>query len=493
MSTTESPFRNVPYDVLREIFLQCLPEDRLDEPQPSPKIAPMLLCHVCASWRAIALSNASLWTHLHIRLPIRWNTRMNPKVRDSAALKRDIEFMKWWKTNHGSMAPFLRLNVHRKSWRDSRCKAQETSLDSEAADFLFDYMSSAHYLDVGNFYAYLIREGTRRGMRVITPKLHTLVSHAVQFADEGDIDDEDEYPHPELALPPPSQTPPTLRRLSLCALTQMLEGKDLANWSTLTHLYLNCFYVCIESWFAILSALKDLQCGNFDVVIDDNTMNGPPPNISLPSLATLTVFLNEDPNRSTYYPFTILFRNVHLPALRTLSLSSLLDTWRTSEAATDISNVLKSAPGVTKLALGSGYKGFLCFGDNSGIPTGIDYRGPPLMRDAPNLSHLHVELQCENEHDAALLATNFITELFLSTCWLDLAHPDNTIRTVTIVINPIEWDVNAEFEKILKALLIWNIHQHIKTMNKVRFEIASEAEQGMFLSKCTWRTWGSGV
>jgi hypothetical protein len=175
MSTTESPFRNVPYDVLREIFLQCLPEDRLDEPQPSPKIAPMLLCHVCASWRAIALSNASLWTHLHIRLPIRWNTRMNPKVRDSAALNRDIEFMKWWKTNHGSMAPFLRLNVHRKSWRDSRCKAQETNLDSEATEFLLDYMSSAHYLDIGQFYAYLTQEGTRRGMRVISFKLCTHV------------------------------------------------------------------------------------------------------------------------------------------------------------------------------------------------------------------------------------------------------------------------------------------------------------------------------
>ncbi|KAF8162002.1 hypothetical protein BJ912DRAFT_1006821 [Pholiota molesta] len=493
MSTTESPFRNVPYDVLREIFLQYLPEDRLDEPQPSPKIAPMLLCHVCASWRAIALSNASLWTHLHIRLPIRWNTRMNPKVRDSAALKRDIEFMKWWKMNHSSMALFFRLNVHRKSWRDSKCKAQETNLDSEATEFLLDYMSSAHYLDIGQFYAYLTQEGTRRGMRIISLKLHTLVSHDVRFADEGDIDDEDEYPHPKLALPPPSQTPPTLRRLSLSTVTQMMEDKDLVNWSTLTHLDLNCFYVSIDDWFTILSALKDLQWANLDVSIDDNTMNGPPPNISLPSLATLTVFLNEDPNRSTYYPFTVLFRNVHLPALRTLSLSSWLNTWSTSEAATEISNVLKSAPGVTKLALGSGKKGFLYFGDDSGIPTGIDHRGPPLMWDAPNLAHLHVELPVKNEHDAALLANNFITELFLSTCWLDLAHPDSTIQTVTIVIK-MECDVNAGFEKNLKALLLWNIDQHIKTTsNNVRFEIASEAEQGMFLSERVWRTWGSGV
>lgn len=491
MSTTESPFRNVPYDVLREIFLQCLPEDRLDEPQPSTRIAPMLLCHVCASWRAVALSNASLWTHLHVRLPIRWSRHSDLIVRDSSALKRDIEFMKWWKENHGSMALFLRLNIHCKSWRDSKFNVQETNLDSEVADFLFDYTSSAHYLDVGKFYPYLIQEGARRGMRVITPKLHTLVSHAVRFAGERDVDDEDEYFH--LTLRPPSQIPPTLRHLSIGTVSRAMKDEDLANWSTLTHLSLNWFYLSLKRWYAILSALKDLQWGNFDVVISDNTMNGPPPNISLPSLETLTISLNEDPDCSTY-PFTVLFRNLHLPALRTLSLSSWLDTWSDSSAATDISNVLKSAPGIIKLALGSGRRGFLCFDNESGIPTGIDHRVPPLMRAAPNLSHLHIELQCTNDHDTALLAKGFITKLFLSTRWLDLAHPENTIRTVTIVIRYISWDANSEFENILKALLIWNINKHIKKkMNNVRFEIASEAEQGMFLSERTWRAWGSEV
>lgn len=136
MPPNESPFSNVPYNILKEIFLQCLPEDRLDEPQPSIKITPMILCHVCATRRVVALASVSLWMHLHIRLPILWDDNDNPSIRDSAALKRDIEVMKWWRTIHSLMTPFLCINVHRISWRESETEVQETNLNSKAADFL---------------------------------------------------------------------------------------------------------------------------------------------------------------------------------------------------------------------------------------------------------------------------------------------------------------------------------------------------------------------
>jgi hypothetical protein len=134
-----SPSRNVFYDVLREIFFHCLPERPLDEFQPNTNIAPILLCHVCSSWRAVALSSPFLWSHLHIKLPLIWDfdddSHENSElvlVRDFEALACDIEFMRWWRT-----APFLCFGLHRRSWDESSVDPTD-NLQPEAEDFLID-------------------------------------------------------------------------------------------------------------------------------------------------------------------------------------------------------------------------------------------------------------------------------------------------------------------------------------------------------------------
>ncbi|KAF8180600.1 hypothetical protein BJ912DRAFT_980896, partial [Pholiota molesta] len=65
-----NPISGVPYDVLREIFLHCLPRHRLEIRQPNTTIAPMLLCQICSSWRTVALTSPTLWSHLsyHVHL-----------------------------------------------------------------------------------------------------------------------------------------------------------------------------------------------------------------------------------------------------------------------------------------------------------------------------------------------------------------------------------------------------------------------------------------
>ncbi|KAF8189052.1 hypothetical protein BJ912DRAFT_806507, partial [Pholiota molesta] len=55
------PISTVPYDILFEIFVRCLPQDRFEICQPETRIAPILLCHICSSWRAIALTTPILW------------------------------------------------------------------------------------------------------------------------------------------------------------------------------------------------------------------------------------------------------------------------------------------------------------------------------------------------------------------------------------------------------------------------------------------------
>ncbi|KAF7360255.1 hypothetical protein MVEN_00754500 [Mycena venus] len=56
--------RRLPSDIVREIFVACLPTDR--NAVMTAQEAPMLLCRICSAWRTIALSTARLWASLHV-------------------------------------------------------------------------------------------------------------------------------------------------------------------------------------------------------------------------------------------------------------------------------------------------------------------------------------------------------------------------------------------------------------------------------------------
>ncbi|KAJ7353570.1 hypothetical protein DFH08DRAFT_1077681 [Mycena albidolilacea] len=56
--------RRLPPDIVREIFVACLPSDR--NAVMSAQEAPLLLCRICSAWRTIALSTPRLWASLHV-------------------------------------------------------------------------------------------------------------------------------------------------------------------------------------------------------------------------------------------------------------------------------------------------------------------------------------------------------------------------------------------------------------------------------------------
>ena len=60
--------RRLPLEVLLSIFTLCLPTDHI--PSLAPHEAPMLLAHVCRRWREVVFRSPSLWTSLHINIPI---------------------------------------------------------------------------------------------------------------------------------------------------------------------------------------------------------------------------------------------------------------------------------------------------------------------------------------------------------------------------------------------------------------------------------------
>ncbi|KAJ7359281.1 hypothetical protein DFH08DRAFT_845605 [Mycena albidolilacea] len=55
--------RRLPVDILREIFVACLPADR--NAVMSAREAPLLLGRICSAWRSIVLTTPRLWASLH--------------------------------------------------------------------------------------------------------------------------------------------------------------------------------------------------------------------------------------------------------------------------------------------------------------------------------------------------------------------------------------------------------------------------------------------
>ncbi|KDR79976.1 hypothetical protein GALMADRAFT_62217, partial [Galerina marginata CBS 339.88] len=64
MLTRIDGFPNIPSEIIIDIFLLCLP----DEPfhRPHPQTAPILLTHVCSSWREFASRLPELWTSISL-------------------------------------------------------------------------------------------------------------------------------------------------------------------------------------------------------------------------------------------------------------------------------------------------------------------------------------------------------------------------------------------------------------------------------------------
>ncbi|KAJ7486606.1 hypothetical protein FB451DRAFT_1553885 [Mycena latifolia] len=62
-----SPARRVPDDIVRAIFVACLPS--LRNPVITSDEPPLLLCQICSPWRRLALSTPRLWAAVHVVLP----------------------------------------------------------------------------------------------------------------------------------------------------------------------------------------------------------------------------------------------------------------------------------------------------------------------------------------------------------------------------------------------------------------------------------------
>jgi hypothetical protein len=349
-------------------------------------------------------------------------------------------------------------------------------------------MSSARYLEVGEFYDYLMQ---KRGALVATSfKLHTLVA----LGDQLDGMYHGYYPeYPHHATVPLPEIPPTLRCL-LIQQTQVLRNSRFPNWSTLTHLSLDPVYlVQLSTWFTLIRELVHLQWGDFSIMISHTGAVGVQPNppmFALSSLLALSISCYSI--RGIELPITTLFQNLELPALHTLYLASADTTWR--NATSEIGNLLKSAPAITKLALRNFLHGFNCcfVNDNpsTGALTPIGSSRQVLSSNSPHVSHLQVMLSLTYVVVAELVS-EFVKACSISNSSLNLASPTETIPLIIItVLSDNIWMNHPDWRK----RLLQCINERIVTEPNISFQInKSEGGQIFNHTEAILQRWRSNI
>ncbi|KAF7367728.1 hypothetical protein MSAN_00836700 [Mycena sanguinolenta] len=272
-----SPMRRVPEDVLREIFVACLPTTHIAVIDIAE--APLLLGRICKRWRVVAYSTPMLWTSIHIA-PLRscgdrgmagffpqlqpvieqWLERGTPRPLTVSLVERDCI----WSDPEFYATSLLRNFLHRLSHLslcgDIRLLLPLLRLGPESLPLLENI--------------YIIATGT------------------VPFT---------EYPDAMNLLQLPSITTMTLR---VMANPLSLPLK----WSQLTDLSLQCSRYSLDSTFDGVAALEVLRrCPSLfrcQLVLnssrDDASLTSNASLITLPSLHSL--FLGETNSWSTKFP-----------------------------------------------------------------------------------------------------------------------------------------------------------------------------------------------
>ncbi|KAF8175561.1 hypothetical protein BJ912DRAFT_1147064 [Pholiota molesta] len=437
-----SPITRLPYDILQEIFTDCLLRYPLHRRQPSTTTAPILLCHICSSWRMFALASPTLWTHLSYCFTIvEYIDTCNSRPRRLEFAERDFEFIRWWRTHQGQIAPFLSFDVDSEHLQRTDISQ---NFSKNSITFLVEYLISAQYLDLDMFC--WKHEGTENNPFF---ELQTLIS-----------------PH---AFP--------VRCLSLAELSRSTPPNNLDflhHWSTLTHLSLH-ISISLDFWLSLFHAVPHLRWAYFDIATGTRPFGisadtPTPPQCTLLELTTLTVAVRGRHEPDSVFPLSSLFTALHLPALRTLALSPPgARAWEDPRALRELYTVLRSTPAVTTLALEDTTLSF----DVRALPTAIPALPgvEPIWAHAPALAHLTLALPVASSRhrerrDAALAL--FVRHVFSADSgWLDLRNPGCPIRAVTL-------SNGGQFHRVCDSVMA-SVRENAAKAPNVAFGITSDS------------------
>jgi hypothetical protein len=466
MSSTLNPISKLPYDVVLEIFTHCPPRNHDHRQQPNTRIAPMLLCHVCSFWRTVALTAATLWTDLFYCFTIAADYDTDTASWTYDFVESDIQFLQWWKKDQGSIAPSIVLDVHFKLRSETTEK-----LAGVRMDFLIEYLTSARFLSLHPFYWEPIHDRIKAGYPVAFPNLQHL---AMNFGWREDT--YKAFYHVQALLPAHSLSP--LRRLSISDdMDALPDNFVIPNyWSTLTHISLSKVSISLQFWFFFIRAVPNLQWGHFDMTILSSDCTTPP-QCTLSQLTTLCVSVNRiRPALSFPYPLRRLVTDLHMPSLRTLSLSSPGPSWTNHRGYTNLYGALNATPSVTKLALGGNFLA-LHSDDTAAVLSAVP-DVEPVWRRAPQLAHLQLDRPVTDDmstEDADAALERFVRNVCAADGgWLDLRNGACPIRSITIRDTA---KSRRGPDPPRRDFTLSTMEQNTKRVSEVVFQISAEFEE----------------
>ncbi|KAF8966786.1 hypothetical protein BDZ97DRAFT_602005 [Flammula alnicola] len=92
-----SPLRRLPPEILQDIFVWCLPQNRNAVMHASE--APVLLGRVCSEWRRISIGTPEVWSSLHIVPP---NVNFSNPTSSTARFQRKRDLIEMWLGRSGA-------------------------------------------------------------------------------------------------------------------------------------------------------------------------------------------------------------------------------------------------------------------------------------------------------------------------------------------------------------------------------------------------------
>ncbi|KAJ6470757.1 hypothetical protein C8R47DRAFT_1148184 [Mycena vitilis] len=309
--TLLSPMRRLPEDLVRAIFMACLPSAR--NPAISSKEAPLLLCQICRSWRGIALATPRLWAAIHIVIP------------KASQLQCLLEQVSAWLKRSGTVALDISVVFSRTSDGDDRISPLLLSLVEVSRRWRSLEIGLHRHLGAGSPLLALTS--------MDVPLLETVNIPLKENPIESDFT---------------SMTflaTPSLRNLTLPGSETC--HKNPVRWHTLTDLKITLnryrrHYLTSGTALVILQQCTSLQTCDFQIFdsMSDQASLPPTEDVFLPHLTHLAI------ERKSKSAHNTLFGCVTLPNLRSLSFTS-----HDKVTGPNLRQLLPSTPSIQSLSI----------------------------------------------------------------------------------------------------------------------------------------------
>ncbi|KAF9485479.1 hypothetical protein BDN70DRAFT_871127 [Pholiota conissans] len=250
-----------------------------------------------------------------------------------------------------------------------------------------------------------------------------------------------------------------------------------------------------QAWYSLIRLTPNLQWAYLDIFFlsHHDAYAHRPSDHTLPFLSTLTAFCNNF--GEGFDAHEILFMNLHLPALRDLSLYIEVDTpLELARIHTRINGSLKGLPSVITLTLG--LQLYACRISELNTLWRQDTGIEKLVHCTPNVTHLVLEMwpdpSCRDIEQETLPMLHYWTNMLRPGRWLDLKNP-GAISKVTVVVRKSWVTVLLPLAKDSFGKLLGLDKENENDECSVVLEVVEEGKWEFGPHSKQWESWGMSL